>query len=81
MTEQNHHKQLFLAHPSQIQTREEPYACDICSKSFAQKSTLNNHRLTHVKTESHDRTELSQAVVFGSPEPKAEAELFVRCPL
>ena len=56
-------------------TVEEPYACDICSKSFAQKSTLNNHRLTHVKTEPHDRTELAQAVVFGSPEPKAEAEL------
>ena len=36
---------------------------------------LNIHRLTHVKTESYDRTELSQAVDFGSPEPKAEAEL------
>ena len=58
-----------------IQTREEPYACDICSESFTQKSMLNNHRLTHVKTESHDRTELSQAIVFSSPEPKAEAEL------
>ena len=42
-----------------IHTVEEPYACDICSKSFAQKSTLNNHRLMHVKTELHDRTELS----------------------
>ena len=76
MTGQIYHKQLFLAHLSQIQTREEPYARDIfCSESFAQKSTLNNHLLTHVKTESHDRTELSQAVDFGSPEPKAEAEL------
>ena len=42
-----------------IHTVEEPYACDICSRSFAQKSRLNNHRLMHVKTESHDRTELS----------------------
>ena len=65
----------MIGQAEKIHAVEKLYTCDICSKSFAQKSTLNNHRLTHVKTELHDRTESSQAVVFGSPEPKAEAEL------
>eukprot|EP00188_Purpureofilum_apyrenoidigerum_P002740 Plantae.Rhodophyta-Purpureofilum_apyrenoidigerum.ctg28001.p1 GENE.Plantae.Rhodophyta-Purpureofilum_apyrenoidigerum.ctg28001~~Plantae.Rhodophyta-Purpureofilum_apyrenoidigerum.ctg28001.p1 ORF type:complete len:161 (+),score=9.90 Plantae.Rhodophyta-Purpureofilum_apyrenoidigerum.ctg28001:75-557(+) len=53
-----------------IHTGDQPYACEepSCSRSFAWKSSLDSHRLSHQRKAlfSSGRTDLPRAILFNS---------------